>query len=72
MNKIPSADRFRRRAGFLWSGEGLTGTIFVRFCPIFAEKCRISVVEKSVGNDLFQCLYILCVFYINNINVILL
>ena len=46
--------------------------IFVRFCSVFAEKCRICVVEKSVGNDLFQCLYILCVFYINNINVILL
>ena len=30
MNKIPSADRFRRRAGFLWSGEGLTGTKYIR------------------------------------------
>ena len=26
MNKMPSADVFRRRSGFLWSGEGLTGT----------------------------------------------
>ena len=41
MNKIPSADVFRRRAGFLWSGEGLTGTKYV------GEKNK-----KEFANDL--------------------
>ena len=36
MNKIPSADRFRRRAGFLWSGEGLTGTLEVTIFNLYA------------------------------------
>ena len=34
--------------------------IFVRLCPGFAEKCRISVVKKSLENGLFLWLYGLC------------
>ena len=43
MNKIPSADRFRRRAGFLWSGEGLTSTIKLEDAINIADFYNVSL-----------------------------